>query len=131
MKYDIRFREDIELLINTFYGKALKDELISHFFTDFLENSLEEHLQTIYDFWSSILLQEGRYTGMLIPKHIALDHKSNILPEHMERWKFLFEETLFSLFLGPVANDAMKRVETMSQLMMLKIERGRDPKQLL
>ncbi len=131
MKPDIQFRSDIELLIQSFYQKAKVDTLIGHFFTEVMTISIEEHLPIIYEFWSSILLQEGQYKGMLIPKHLELDLKSPITKEHMAKWQELFYITLDEHFSGPIAEDARNRVEIMGQLMLFKIEKSRNKNSIL
>ncbi len=131
MKPDITFKEDIKLLVDTFYDKAKNDDLIGHFFTEVMEISIEEHLPIIYEFWNSILLNEGQYRGMLIPKHIQLDQKSRLEQEHMERWQSLFFQTLDEYFSGPIADEARSRVTIMGQLMMFKIQRARNQNTIL
>lgn len=61
MKPDIEKREDLELMLSTFYEKALKDELIRHFFTSVVQLDLNHHLPLITDFWESVLLNKADY----------------------------------------------------------------------
>ena len=56
MKKDIENRQDIELLLNRFYEKVFKDDLIGRFFTEVVPLNLETHLPIIADFWESVLL---------------------------------------------------------------------------
>ena len=41
---DISSRADIEVLVQKFYAKAMKDPLIAHFFTTAVSLDLEKHL---------------------------------------------------------------------------------------
>lgn len=125
MKYDIETRADVELLINTFYDKIKTDDTIGFFFNEVAQVNWDKHLPVMYDFWSSILINEGRYQGGLIMKHILLDKKSKIEAHHLERWQALFYQTLDHLFEGEVADDARNRVKTMGELMLFKVERSR------
>ncbi len=121
MKPDIQSRNDIELFIYAFYQKAINDKTIGHFFEHIMGEQFDEHLHTICQFWATLLLQEGSYQGRLIQKHLILDQKHTIEAKHMERWQFLFYETLDQMFAGPIADDAKRRVEIMGSLMLAKI----------
>lgn len=125
MKYDISTREDIELLVDTFYTKVRSDETIGYFFTKIAAVAWEDHIPIMYDFWSSILINEGQYKGGLIMKHILLDKKSKLEQQHLDKWKELFFETLDELFEGETVDEAKRRAETMGQLMMFKVGRSR------
>lgn len=125
MKYDISTREDIECLVDTFYSKVRADDIIGHFFTKVAAVAWEEHIPTMYDFWSSILIHEGQYKGGLIMKHILLDRKRKLEQKHLDRWQELFYETLDELFEGTITDEAKRRVETMGQLMIFKVEKSR------
>ncbi len=61
MKQDIEKREDLELMLSLFYGKALTDELIRHFFTSVVQLDLNHHIPLITDFWESVLLNKAGY----------------------------------------------------------------------
>ena len=50
-----------------------------------------EHLATLSDFWSSIMLTTGRYKGHPMREHFKL--LPAITPEHFDRWLDLFEIT--------------------------------------
>jgi len=47
MKKDIANTSDINLLVNSFYDKALKDSTIGYIFTEISTVNLEEHLPVI------------------------------------------------------------------------------------
>src|SRR5690606_31152979 len=49
-------------LIATFYGRAREDELIGPIFNRAVDD-WPEHIAQITDFWSSIMLRTGRYSG--------------------------------------------------------------------
>ena len=56
IKPDIETRAAIDALMQTFYGKAMTDEVIGRFFTEVVPLDLEQHLPVIGDFWESVLL---------------------------------------------------------------------------
>ena len=63
MKTDIKNRNDIEKLTNTFYGKIKTDTTFGYFFTDVAKVNWEEHLSRMYDFWENIMFANGNYSG--------------------------------------------------------------------
>ncbi len=126
MKKDIETRGDIELLMTQFYEKLLTDPVVVYFFTNLAEHKLSEHLSVQADFWEIILLRTGDYKGNVMQKHLELNKKSALLPKHFARWKELFFETLVELYVGPVADEAARRVNLMEGLMQSKIEQHRD-----
>jgi hemoglobin len=122
---DITHRKDLELLIDAFYKKALKDELIQHFFTEVVQLDWEQHIPLIVDFWESSLLGTGNYKGNPMSAHLQLDRKSPLEPAHFDRWLKLWEETVNENFDGETANLAISRAQQIAQLMQFKIEQER------
>lgn len=102
MKRDISTKSDIELLINTFYDKVVKDEVIGAFFGHV---NFEKHLPKMYHFWSFVLLDEAGYTTDVTKVHIGMRIKS----EHFDRWIYLFNSTVNDLFVGEKAEMAKQR----------------------
>ena len=125
MKKEITTRTDIEFLVNAFYTKAKKDEIIGHFFTEVVNISWETHIPKIVNFWEAVLLDNPVYRGNPMTAHIELDQKSKLNPEHFEQWKKLFGETLDEHFVGENVDKAKTRADIMGNLMMYKIERSR------
>jgi hemoglobin len=131
MKKDIETRGDIEHLMEQFYQKLIPDTIVGYIFTDVAKLNLSEHLPVLADFWEIILLGTGNYKGNVMLKHLELNNKTALLPEHFERWKKLFFETLKELYSGPVADEAIRRVNLMEGLMQFKIEQQRDKNKLV
>ena len=59
MKKDIKTREDVFLLVSTFYEKVKKDEIIGYFFNNAIKN-WDEHLDRLTTFWESNLFLKGK-----------------------------------------------------------------------
>ncbi len=114
-------RNDIELLVNDFYNKAIADPLLADFFTKGMQTSLEEHLPVIYNFWDSVLFNAKNYHGNVMHKHIDLNKKLTMKDKHFERWQFLFFESLDQHFHGDKADEVKKRVGLMANLMKFKV----------
>ena len=123
---DIQSREDVELLVNTFYKKVLEDSIIKHFFTEVVEISWEKHMPIMYNFWESVLLDNPVYKGNPMTKHIALDEKSPMEKIHFDRWEELWHETLDELFQGKKVELAKQRAEQVKGLMMYKVHQARN-----
>lgn len=99
---EIESKEDVKLLVETFYQKLVKDELVSHFFSKL---DLKEHLPRVVQFWSFILLDEEGYTANMMEKHAKLD----LNEASFDRWLKLFHETVDQFFVGEKADLAKQR----------------------
>jgi hemoglobin len=88
----------IRLLVQTFYGRAREDALIGPIFNRTVEH-WDEHIGKISDFWSSMFLKTGRYTGAPMRPHLLLDLQG----AHFDRWLHLFETTAKDLFAPELA----------------------------
>lgn len=109
MQPDIATREDIQLLINTFYEKVKADPVIGYIFNDIARVDWPKHLPVMYDFWEFLLLNGKNYGGNPIQKHFDLHDKHPLTAEHFDRWLALFLGTADELFSGPVADEAKNR----------------------
>ncbi len=88
----------IRLLVETFYGRAREDELIGPIFNRTVED-WDEHIGRISDFWSSMFLKTGRYSGAPMRPHLLLELQGG----HFDRWLRLFETTAKDLFAPELA----------------------------
>lgn len=119
---DIRTRDDIELLINSFYAKVVADPLISHFFTEVIQLSWEHHIPIMISFWETLLLDRVSYSGNPMMKHIALHSLSSIGHVHFEQWIHLWEETVRKNFSGAKAKEAVARAKMIAQIIESRID---------
>jgi hemoglobin len=103
---DILDRADIERLARAFYAKAFDDTMIGYLFTDVAELDLEAHLPRITDFWETVLLGTGSYSGGAFAVHQQLNELSPLRGGHFERWITLWSQTIDELFAGPTAEQA-------------------------
>jgi len=117
---DIQSREDIETLIQAFYSKAMKDEVIGHFFTKIVALNLEEHLPKMYDFWEMMLFDSNSYKGNPMQTHLDLNKKSPLKKVHFDAWIHLFNETVDDLFEGQNAENAKTRALSMATIIQIK-----------
>ncbi|NGY36082.1 group III truncated hemoglobin [Flavobacterium sp. XN-5] len=115
---DIKNIEDIKLMVDAFYSKVQKDEFIGPIFNEKIANRWPEHLEKMYRFWQTILLEVHSYSGSPFPPHKQLP----ITKEHFDRWMEIFTETVDVLFIGVVADEAKLRARNMAEMFNYKID---------
>lgn len=117
MKKEIKTIKDIRLLVDSFYGKVRKDELIGPIFNNVIGDKWPQHLEKMYLFWQTVLLEEFSYSGKPFLPHAKL----NITDIHFNRWLDLFHQTLDSLFEGKTSEKAKQQAKSMSKIFNSKI----------
>lgn len=115
---DIENRKDIELMVDTFYNAVREDDLIGPIFNNAIKDNWPTHLDTMYRFWQTVLLQEATYRGSPFVPH----RKLPIQPQHFERWIYHFNTTMDQNFVGDIADEAKWRAERMAEMFMYKLE---------
>jgi hemoglobin len=115
---DIASREDIKLLVDQFYGRVRNDDLLGPIFKKVIGDHWDSHLEKMYNFWHTVLLNEHRYQGSPFAPHLKLP----IEKEHFDRWLSLFGETLDKNFEGEKADEAKWRSEKMAQMFQFKLD---------
>jgi hemoglobin len=115
---DISNIEDIKLLVNTFYEKVQNDDLIGPIFNEKMLGRWPEHLEKMYRFWQTLLLEEHTYSGSPFPPHKQLP----VNQSHFDRWMEIFTGTVDSLFVGKLAEEAKIRAANMAYMFNYKIE---------
>ena len=122
-KSDIENRADLEELLEVFYKKVFKDDLISHFFIEVVPLNLETHIPVIADFWESVLLDGRGYRKNVMEIHLNISDKSKIEKKHLDRWVTIFSATVDELFEGAKASSAKERAASIATMMHLKMSR--------
>ena len=126
MKKEIESREDIQLLIDQFYNKVKKDEVIGYIFNDIAKVDWNHHLPIMYDFWETILLDAGKYSRNAMEPHFRLNKLIPLQRQHFERWKQLFFATLDEYFEGEKVQLAKARATGIAGIMQLKMEKAQE-----
>jgi hemoglobin len=116
-KHDIATLDDIKLLVDTFYTRVADDALLAPVFMERLGGHWTAHLEKMYTFWQTVLLEEYTYNGAPFPPHAQLPVDAS----HFDTWLSLFNATIDSLFTGAKADEAKWRAGKMAQLFQLKI----------
>ncbi|MBW7675425.1 group III truncated hemoglobin [Chryseobacterium chendengshani] len=118
-------REDIELLVNSFYEKVVKDETIGFFFKEIMKVDWEQHLPKMYSFWETILFGQMSYKGNPMQKHFPINEIQPLEKHHFERWLALWKLTIEENFTGENASMAITKSENIANLMSYKMEMAR------
>lgn len=109
---------DIKLLVDTFYDRIREDELLGPIFNERIQDRWPIHLEKMYKFWQTVLLQEHTYFGSPFPPHaqLPIDH------QYFAAWLALFNKTVDELFIGDKATEAKWRAQKMAELFEAKID---------
>jgi hemoglobin len=111
---DITSRDDIVLLVNSFYGKVNADDVLKDIFSHV---DWPQHLPIMYNFWSSMLLGDNSYQGNPFQKHLKL----TIDATHFSRWYTLFTQTVDEHFTGEKAEEAKSRAQSIAGVWQHKL----------
>jgi hemoglobin len=122
MKKDIANKEDIILLVNTFYDSVKENSILGYIFNDVAKIDWQTHLPKMYTFWGSLLLAEHSYEGNPMEKHITLSKITTMSETEFSEWLLLFTKTVDTLFEGETANEAKLRAGNIARLMLHKIQ---------
>lgn len=119
MKKDIDNDEDIRLLVDSFYKSASSDVLLGTIFSR-IGNS-DVHKQTLYAYWSNVLLNKAMHDHHEFPRHVELMFSRR----HFIRWLNLFLETIDTHYAGPTAERAKVMVIRKSEEFQSKLKLSR------
>ena len=114
----------IRSVVENFYARARQDELLGPVFNETVED-WDHHIAVITDFWSSVVLMTGRYSGHPMRKHLPLP----IGKAHFQRWLALFGQTARELCRPEGAAYLMERAERIGQSLLygVSVHRGEYP----
>lgn len=118
---DIETKADLSFLMEAFYSKMLKDELIGYIFNDVANLNLEEHLPSLSNFWENMLLKPNGYKKNVMDIHLKLNALEKLQPEHFECWLFLLSETVNENFKGEKAERMLNSANNIATMMQYKM----------
>jgi len=123
---EIENREDIFLLVTTFYKEIRKDKSLGPIFNSYLNNKQwPNHLEKLTDFWVTALLGKIAFKGNPSKAHIKVDKQLNHKMDqvHFGKWLQLWFTTIDSLYEGELAQrakDASRKMATSQYLNVWK-----------
>jgi len=125
-KKEIQNRKDVQLLVETFYGKVKKDDVLGPIFNGIISD-WESHLTLLTDFWETQLFLQRKYYGNPVTAHQEVDNKMDgtITSEHFGLWLNLWFATIDQLFEGERAWIAKNRAQKMSTMLFMQIYQHR------
>jgi hemoglobin len=115
-RHDITDRDDIALLVRSFYRDAAMDDLLGPVFHA-AQVRWDAHVATLIDFWAWQLLGQPGYDGHPLRAHEPVHERTPLSHRHYERWIELFTETVDTSFVGPRAEAAKQRGRKMAAAM--------------
>ena len=102
-------------MMHTFYAALRRDELLAPYFAHV---DLAAHLPRIVDFWSTLLLHSGRYSGNAFRPHLAMP---GLAGAHFARWVSTLEATMDARFAGPTAERMKALAHRIAYSMQLRL----------
>jgi hemoglobin len=114
---DISSLDDIKLLVDTFYGQVRIDPLLGGIFNGAIQDRWPQHLEKMYRFWQTVLLEEHTYNGSPFPPHAVLP----IERRHFDAWLGIWNRTIDAHFAGPKAEEAKWRGDKMATMFLAKL----------
>ena len=130
-KKEIENREDIYLLVSTFYDKLKKDDFIGPIFLKTIsDEQWEPHLQKLTDFWETNLFFVRKFKGNPMKAHKDVDANFNhsISQEHFGRWLHLWFGTIDDFFEGTKANEAKERARNIASMLFFRMYEAKPKK---
>ena len=126
-KKEITSRVEVQLLVETFYEKIRKDEVLGPIFNGIITD-WKSHLILLTDFWEAQLFLKRKYHGNPVTAHQEVDDKTNhsITPEHFGLWLNHWFATIDELFDGEIAWIAKNRAQKMSTMLFMQMYQHRN-----
>lgn len=126
MKNDIRNRDDVALLVNTFYTKIRANDELGPIFNNAISD-WDSHLIHLTNFWESQLFRKNVFSGNPLKKHVEVDaNNDNTLSNDLfGLWLQFWLETLDELFEGELADLAKDRARNIASFMFMEIFKAR------
>jgi hemoglobin len=114
--------DDIKLLVDTFYERIRDNTLLAPIFNERIQDKWPQHLEKMYRFWQTVLLEEHTYLGSPFMPHATLpvEHR------HFAMWLALFNQTIDELFTGAKAEEAKWRAAKMAEMFEAKITHSKN-----
>ncbi|MBD0822444.1 group III truncated hemoglobin [Aestuariibaculum marinum] len=128
-KKDITTREDVHLLVSSFYDKVRQDDVLGPFFNKVISD-WDAHIEKLTTFWESSLFLKTKYLGNPLEVHVKVDQENDqgVTNEHFGLWLNLWFQTIDELFQGDYAENAKRRARKMGTFLYMEIFKARQPK---
>ena len=118
---DIEKRKDIEVIMESFYNRLLKDDRINYIFTDVAHVNIVSHLPVIIDFWEQNILKSESYKNNVLKIHQELNGKVKLSAKHFAVWLTCFYGAVDDHFKGENAENMKTRALSIATVMEIKL----------
>lgn len=113
---DIEDSGDVERIVRDFCRQATMDDLLGPVFAaaGIMRNA---YIETLVESWSWQLFGVRGYAGNPVRAYQPVHARTPFTVAHYARWRDLFDDTIDSLFVGPVAELAKARARKVAAAM--------------
>ena len=115
--------KSIAELVDRFYARVREDALLGPVFNTAIGDHWPEHLATLTDFWTSVLLASGRYKGNPMMAHLAIVQMDQ---QHFSRWIELWRETTSDIFGLKISQGLVAKASMMGERLVEVSKRVRE-----
>ncbi len=106
----------ISNLVESFYRRVREHDVLGPIFNTAVED-WDAHMPNMKDFWSSVAMSTGRYSGKPVPAHQKL---TGVSQDDFAVWLGLFEQTLHDIAPSPdVVPYFMERAQRIAESLKL------------
>ena len=102
--------------LDHFYERVRRDETIGPLFERVIGPDWGPHLDKIQDFWSSVMLKTGRYTGNPLAVHRRVE---GLEPQFFDHWLALFETSAREVLTAELAGAFVSKANLMADSLRL------------
>ncbi|MFT4681850.1 MAG: hemoglobin [Flavobacteriales bacterium] len=122
MKEDFKSREDVNLMVKTFYESVFEDVMLAPIFITSLGDDLEPHYSRMTDFWEDQVLGSFKFEGNPMKVHMELSQHFKMDNDLFDVWLNLFTSTVDNLFEGENADKAKQQAINIATVIRLKMK---------
>ncbi|MEZ4909881.1 MAG: group III truncated hemoglobin [Saprospiraceae bacterium] len=115
---DIQNRNDLLMLVSTFYQDVRKDEILKD---KFMQVVWETHIPVMVDFWDNVIFYNGNYNGNPMLKHLLVNSITPLTEAHFSRWLSLNDNVVDRLFSGPNATMLKEKAHNIAHFLQNKV----------
>ncbi|RWN56696.1 group III truncated hemoglobin [Mesorhizobium sp.] len=102
----------IAALVRDFYVRVRSDTRLGPIFAAEIHGDWEPHLEKMTDFWCSVILKNGAYSGRPVPAHLKL---KQVREEDFDIWLGHFRKTVEERCPPEVAEVFVDRAERIAR----------------
>ena len=121
VKRDISKPKDIHRIVDGFFKKVRKDNLLAPYFADKTQEEWDAFLPVMYSFWENVLFYSGGYTSNPMQRHKEMNDMKSFSQEHFTRWLNLMSEVVDKWYAGEKAEMMKERARSIATIMQVKI----------